>query len=173
MIEVIEYFKKHIKEFWLSYVLLILAIYFLSIRGTYTFLDLIDLLIHEPGHLLFGLFGEFFQFLGGTLMQILLPLFVALVAFFRGWKYMAQIFLFWLGHNFINISVYVDDANKMKLNIIGGSHDWNWILNRIDLIEYSEELGLMFVGFSIVSFIIMFIIPVWLRNYDDVLGDNE
>jgi hypothetical protein len=61
----------------------------------------------------------------------------------------------------------------MKLNIIGGSHDWNWILNRIDLIEYSEELGLMFVGFSIVSFIIMFIIPVWLRNYDDVLGDNE
>lgn len=162
----LETLKAHIKNYWLSYILSFAAIYFLLNRGYYTFLDLIDLFIHEPGHLLFGVFGEFVQFLGGTLMQIILPLGMAIVFFRMGKKYLSQIFLFWLGHNFINISVYVDDANKMKLKIIGGAHDWNWILNRIDLVEYAAEIGYAFVGLAILSFLFMFFIPYFFRSYD-------
>lgn len=157
---------EHIRHYWLGYILLAAAIYFLLNRGVYTFLDLINLFIHETGHLVFSLFGEFVHFLGGTLMQILLPLFVSVAFFLRAQKYLTQIFLFWLGHNFINISVYVDDANKMKLKIIGGIHDWNWILNKIDLIDYAEEIGYVFIGLSIFSFILMFFIPYFLRHYE-------
>ena len=163
----IETIKLHIKNYWLSYILSFAGIYFLINRGSYTFLDLIDLFIHEPGHLIFGLFGEFVQFLGGTLMQIILPFGVGLVFLLKGQKYLSQIFFFWLGHNFINISVYVDDANKMKLRIIGGAHDWNWILNKIGLIEYAEEIGYMFVGLAVLSFIMMFFIPYFLRDYEN------
>lgn len=159
--------KDHLKRWWLSYILFTAGVYLVSIRGTYTFLDFIDLLIHEPGHLIFSLFGQFAQFLGGTLLQILLPLSMAILFFIKGSKYWSQLFLFWLGHNFINISVYVDDANKMKLKIIGGAHDWNWILNRIGLIEFAEEIGLIFVGLSIITFIIMFFIPYFFIDNSD------
>ncbi len=169
----IDKIKFHFKEFWFSYLLAFAAVYFLSIRGTYTFLDFIDLLIHEPGHLLFSLFGQFIQFLGGTLMQILLPLAIAVIFFFNRQKYWAQIFLFWLGHNLINISVYVDDANKMKLHIIGGAHDWNWILNKIGLIEYAEEIGIFFVVVAIMTFIIMFFVPYFLRDYSETNSFDE
>lgn len=164
--------KTHFKNYWLGYILFAAGIYFVSIRGTYTFLDFIDLLIHEPGHLIFGLFGEFIQFLGGTLMQILLPLSMAIISFIKGWKYTTQLFLFWLGHNFINISVYVDDANKMKLHIIGGIHDWNWMLNKIGLIDYAEEIGLFFVGLSIITFIVMFFVPYFFIETTDDLPLN-
>ena len=165
----IETIKLHIKSYWLSYILSFAGIYFLINRGSYTFLDLIDLFIHEPGHLIFGLFGEFVQFLGGTLMQIILPLGIAIAFLYKGQKYLSQIFFFWLGHNFINISVYVDDANKMKLRIIGGAHDWNWILNKVGMIEYAEEIGYVFVGFAVLSFIAMFFIPYFLRDYENRL----
>src|SRR2546422_2587738 len=54
----------------------VLAVYggFLILHpGHYGWLDSLDLAIHEFGHPLFGLFGEFIGVLGGTLMQLLMP----------------------------------------------------------------------------------------------------
>lgn len=160
-----EKLKELIIDYWLSYLLSFAAIYFLTNRGSYTFLDFVDLLIHEPGHLIFGIFGDFVQFLGGSLMQIILPLSIGVYSLYKGYKYFAQLFFFWLGHNLINISVYADDANKMKLHLIGGIHDWNWLLGRMKMIDYAEEVGYLFVGFSIISFIIMFFIPYFSKRY--------
>jgi hypothetical protein len=39
----------------------------------YSLVDSLDLPIHEAGHPLFGFFGEFIGFAGGTLMQLLVP----------------------------------------------------------------------------------------------------
>src|SRR5206468_9796060 len=39
----------------------------------YGWLDSLDVAIHEVGHPLFGVFGEFIGMLGGTLMQLLIP----------------------------------------------------------------------------------------------------
>lgn len=157
-------FLTHIETYWLSYLLGFAGIYFVLIRGQYTLLDLIDLFIHEAGHFFFSIFGDFIQALGGTLMQIILPLVSAFVFYIKGRKLLTQIFLFWLGHNFINISVYIADANKMKLKIIGGSHDWNYILNKVGLIEYSEQLGHIFTGLAILTFIVMFFIPYFIHE---------
>ena len=39
----------------------------------YGLMDSVDLAIHEAGHPLFGIFGEFIGYAGGTLMQLLVP----------------------------------------------------------------------------------------------------
>jgi hypothetical protein len=57
--------------------LVILAVYgFVLLRDPSAFrlIDNVDLAIHEAGHVFFGPFGEFIGFLGGTLMQLIVPL---------------------------------------------------------------------------------------------------
>ena len=54
----------------------LLSIYFLWIvydpmQGS--FLDAVDLAVHETGHLLFRLFGEFLMIAGGSLFQVIMP----------------------------------------------------------------------------------------------------
>ena len=39
-----------------------------------SFLHLINLLFHEAGHIIFSPFGQFMTMLGGSLMQVLVPI---------------------------------------------------------------------------------------------------
>lgn len=155
----IDKIKFHLSKYWSSYILGLLSLYFIFNRGEYTILDWFHLFIHEPGHFLFAIFGRFLGMLGGTLMQILLPL-VCAILFFR-WKkkFSVQLCLFWLAHSLINVSVYIDDADKMKLRIIGKIHDWNWILGKMDITEHASEIGYFVFGLAIVTFLLMVLVP--------------
>lgn len=109
-----------------------------------TIIDAFDLLMHEAGHWIFALFGEFMGFLGGSLMQILIP--VIFIAYFwiKEQKFSAALLLYWLGINFINVSVYAADAFKMQLPLLGGDnaiHDWNWILGTLGLLRHAEQIA--------------------------------
>ena len=91
----------------------LLAVYggFLILHpGHYGWLDSLDLAIHEFGHPVFGIFGEFIGFLGGTLMQLLIP--AIFVAYFwrRGDRHAAMVALWWVAQNLWNVAVYVQDA---------------------------------------------------------------
>ena len=113
---------------------------------TGSFLDRVDLIAHEAGHLLFGYFGEFMLVIGGTLGQLLVP--VALAAYFalRRDFFSSSALLFWIGQNFLNISVYVKDAAVMELPLVslgGGDsiHDWNWLLLKFNVLAYDRAIG--------------------------------
>src|SRR5215470_3159056 len=82
-------------------------------------MDNIDLPIHETGHLVFAPFGEFIQFLGGTLFQLIMP--AAFVVYFvrRGDRHAASVALWWVGQSFWNISVYIADARTEDLPLVG------------------------------------------------------
>src|SRR5688572_12445647 len=87
----------------------LLSLYFLRIaydpmRGS--FLDIVDLPIHETGHLLFRLFGEFMGIAGGSLFQVILPL--VFVGYFvrREQYYSASIVMLWVGQSILNVWVY-------------------------------------------------------------------
>lgn len=99
--------------------------------------DWMNLYIHEAGHLIFKIFGRTIYFLGGSLTQILIPLALVLViARQRNWYIGAA--GFWLGENFVNVSVYIKDAPFRELRLIGRGliHDWNWLLsNNLDIAE--------------------------------------
>lgn len=104
-------------------------------------------------------------FLGGTLSQILIPLTGLIFYVYWKRKIKAQLFLFWLGQNFLNISVYVEDAPKMKLKLIGDIQDWNWILGKLGMIDFAKELSLVFIVSAFLSLGVMFFTPKFIvRN---------
>lgn len=151
---------KPLKKWYLSFLLLPLAVYFILTRGEYTLIDNIDLIIHEAGHFFFMFFGDFIQMAGGTLMQIIFPLFIAWYFYRNGYRMGVQLFIFWLGQNLINISVYAADANKMKLKLIGGRHDWLYLLNKLGLRQEADLIGYVFVVLAICIFILAILLPL-------------
>ncbi|MNL22612.1 hypothetical protein D3C87_1439660 [compost metagenome] len=119
-------------------------------------LDSFNLLIHEAGHPLFGFFGEFMGFAGGTLMQLLIPV-AFLVSFFRqGQFFSSSLMLFWLGQSLVNISIYSGDAVAMELPLFGAGdriHDWNWMLGELNLLEATPVIAGAFRLFGILCIV--------------------
>jgi len=93
-------------------------------------IDTINLFIHEAGHFFMRPFGMSVYILGGSLIQCLIPLALVIVTFRRNISYIAYP-AFWLGENFLNVSVYIQDAPYRKLKLIaqGLIHDWHWLLS--------------------------------------------
>ncbi len=159
-------FRRHYKARlrpWLgSAVLLPLCLYFAFTRGTYTFLDAADLVIHEAGHVFFAPFGPFLRMAGGTLLQILLPL--ALVWHFlrNDYRLGAQVMLFWLGHNLLNVSVYAADATARQLPLLGGdgvTHDWAYMLGRLGMLDHDAFVGGVFFALALLTFVLALVLP--------------
>lgn len=135
----------------------LLAIYgFICARSVEegSFLDRVDLIAHEAGHLFFGYFGEFIMVIGGTLGQLLVPAGIGAYFIMRREFYSSTVTLFWLGQNMFNISVYIKDAVAMELplvNIGGGEgiHDWNWLLLKFNLLAYDQTVGNIVYGLGV------------------------
>jgi hypothetical protein len=157
---------------WLpSIIMLPIIIYWIFSRGNYGLLDNADLIIHEGGHLIFIFFGKFIYTLGGTLMQLILPLIIAFYFFRNMYKTGVQVALLWLGQNLINISVYAADARARKLHLLGGNkvyHDWTYMLGTLGILDYDIEVGYFFFSLAILIFIIVLITPKLMEGYSPV-----
>jgi len=163
-------------NFWNSFspwigtiVLLPVVVYYTLNGGRFTFIDYINLLIHEGGHGIFKIFGKFIYTLGGTLMQVIIPGMFVVFYLLKKKKFGAQLFLIWLGENLINISVYAADAKSQKLPLLGGNrvyHDWNWLLNETGLLEYDYAVGNFFFGLGILMFVTALLIPLLVREHE-------
>lgn len=129
----------------------LLSIYFLWIaynpmQGS--FLDNVDLPIHETGHLLFRLFGEFMSVAGGSLFQVIFPgVFVGYFIWHEKY-YSAAILLFWVGQSILNVWVYAADAVVMQLVLTSGFtgtegsfHDWNYLLTQTGLLGSTKTVA--------------------------------
>ncbi|MGK9475789.1 hypothetical protein ACSSV9_03120 [Melioribacter sp. OK-6-Me] len=144
--------------------------------GKVFLLNEINLLIHEGGHGVFALFGKFIYTLGGTLMQIIIPL-LFIIYYYKEKKYtLARIFLLWLAQNLINISIYASDAAEKKLRLLGGSkvyHDWNYILSSINLLEYDNIIGLLFYLLALLIFVYILIMPLLIGEKRRLSPEEE
>ncbi len=115
------------------------VIYFFSAVRTPTephIIDVVNLIFHEAGHTLFSIGPELLMVLGGSLMQVLIPLLLVLYFAFRGEFFSSSILLFWLGHSIINVSVYAGDAFLRQLPLLGGDgviHDWAYLSAHLGL----------------------------------------
>ncbi|MFA6097729.1 MAG: hypothetical protein WC788_08985 [Candidatus Paceibacterota bacterium] len=140
--------KKYRFSLWKIGILAIVTAYFLNIALHYaqwTFLDNVDLIIHEAGHFIFGILGnEFLAVAGGTLLQILMPLAFVTYFFLTGQKFSGALTMFWLGQSFLNVSVYAQDAVRGKLPLLGGDgsiHDWNFMLRHLNLLPSTDPIA--------------------------------
>lgn len=111
------------------------------------FLDRVDLVIHEAGHMFFSWFGEFMKVIGGTIGQLFVPAAFTVYFHLRREGFSSAVTLFWCGQNLFNISLYVKDAQAMALPLVsvgGGDdtiHDWNYILSRLGLLRGDQVIG--------------------------------
>ena len=99
--------------------------------ANWIFLNGVDLVFHEAGHVIFMPFGETLYLMGGSLFQVLLPMMLAGVFFRRGEQVNAAVMLLWAAQNLGNVSVYIADAQERALPLLGGDpdhHDWWQIL---------------------------------------------
>lgn len=112
--------------------------------SVFRFLDGVNLVFHEAGHVLFGLSGEFVGAWGGTLMQLTIPAAVTVYFVYHRQRYAGAITLFWSAQNLVSISVYIKDARARRLPLLGGEeviHDWSYILGRLNLVQQDQVIG--------------------------------
>jgi hypothetical protein len=112
------------------------------------FLHLPNLVFHEAGHMIFSPLGQFMTVLGGSLMQVLIPV-VAAIAFVKQRQpFGAAICVWWAGQNLVDLAPYIADARALQLVLLGGKtgaevegHDWEFILTRLRLLHRDQAIG--------------------------------
>jgi len=104
-------------------------------------IDTVNFIFHEAGHPIFSIFGEFVQFLGGTLGQLIIPLMFFGYFFFHRQFFSSGIMMWWFGQNFIGVGTYIADARMQVLELIGGQHDWTYLLGRLGVLKYDQIIG--------------------------------
>ena len=111
--------------------------------GVLGFIHMIDLVFHEAGHVIFGLFGRFLGVLGGSLNQVLIPAVCTAYFLWHGRRAAAAVTLFWTGESVVDVAIYVADGRDMKLPLLadGLTHDWNWILSELSLRNQAGPIG--------------------------------
>ncbi len=115
-----------------------------------SFMHLINLPFHEAGHIIFRPFGQFLMMLGGSLMQLIVPLIccITLLAKTRD-PFGASVSLWWLGESFMDLAPYINDARELKMILLGGVtgrevadyHDWEFILRKLGCLECDHILA--------------------------------
>lgn len=161
-------YENLLKKWAGSIILTPLCIFYTMNQGQFTFIDYINLLLHEGGHGIFRFFGDFIYTLGGTLMQLIIPSLCIWYAISNRKKFINQLSVLWLGESFINVSVYAADARERALPLLGGNkvyHDWNWMLSRLNILEYDDIIGLAFYLLGIGCFIISLLAPLFYIEY--------
>ena len=122
--------------------------------ATFRWLDLVNLVFHEAGHLVFGFFGEFFGILGGSLMQVLIPGVVTGYFLLYGQRWSGMVTLFWVSESLFSVSVYVKDARAQALPLLGGDdaiHDWHWLLSRLGILPWDQVVGAAIYAMGLVA----------------------
>lgn len=131
----------------------------LAAPASWSFVDNINLPVHETGHLVFAPFGDTLQLLGGSVLQLLLPLAFAAYFTMHRDEHAASIGIWWVGQNFVNISTYMADAQTMDLPLVGGGeHDWHVLLEQWGVLSQAVQYAQFARGFGL---LVMLVATVW------------
>ncbi len=105
-------------------------------------LDNVNLIIHEGGHFFFSWFGETISILGGTLAELLVPLLAGFYFFWHRHTTGLAFNAFWFFENFLYIGVYMADARRQALPLVGsGEHDWEILFTQWNVLGYDQVIG--------------------------------
>jgi hypothetical protein len=122
-------------------------------NGWTPFLDGVNLIFHEAGHPLFGLFHwETLTILGGTLMELLVPSALCLAFVWKRQPLGTALCGQWAAQNLLYIACYMADARAQELPLAGGGeHDWTALLSQWGLLERDTVLAgrVAFLGWTL------------------------
>jgi hypothetical protein len=119
--------------------------FFPFVRGVRVpLLGWIDLAIHEAGHVFAMPFPDIVTAAMGSGFQILVPLLLAVAFWVKERDPLGTaVTLGWAGAAMQDASVYIADAPYQRLPLIGGHHDWAWVLGPrgIDRLDLADEVS--------------------------------
>ena len=116
-------------------------------QTSFLFIDNVNLVVHEGGHLLFGWFGYSIGIWGGTLLQWLVPLLLAAFFFVQRETAGYTFCTFFFFENWLYTAAYMADARTMILPLVtvGDAeytiHDWNFIFSQIGLLSHDTTIA--------------------------------
>lgn len=114
----------------------------LAFAYEYHFLDGVNLLFHEAGHIFLAFFGQTIHFLGGTIAQLFFPLACAFHFLKQAKIYETFLMGIWFAESLMYMAHYLGDAQAQALPLVGGHiHDWNWLLSRWGVLEHCEAIA--------------------------------
>ena len=125
-------------------VLLFAAWVWRYIREPETILHGSILIFHEAGHVLFMPFGEFMMVLGGSLFQLMVPLFLIGYFVWRRDFFAACFAALYLAASLDNLARYIADARAGELPLLGGersNHDWTFLLIEMKQLDSDLAIG--------------------------------
>ena len=140
--------------------LLFFLILFRSEPGFMFVLDHANLLFHEAGHPIVGLFSSRLEPYGGTVGQLAFPVILAVTCWRKGQAIGFAASCIWFFENWLNIARYMADARELQLPLVGGGdHDWNTILSRWGWLQYDTGIA---AGLRVAAWVGMLASCAWL-----------
>jgi hypothetical protein len=147
-------------------------------QGLLLLMDGVFVPIHEGGHLLFRMLGEFMMVAGGTILQLLVPVLLASYFILHRQAQGVAFCLFFMFEQFLPIATYMADARAQELPLlsIGGGedviHDWNYLFGKLGLLDHDIQIA-GFVRF--VGWMGMIAVVIWLlwRAVNDVVPSTD
>jgi hypothetical protein len=127
-----------------------------------SFLHLVNLPFHEAGHVFFGFLGRFLGVLGGSLMQLLVPLIVGGAFLYRRNPFGGAVGLWWLGESALDLAPYINDARAGQLELLGGVtgsevedyHDWEVLLRQLGWLQHDHAIARLAHGLGAVCMLL-------------------
>lgn len=131
---------------WLGFYALFLTYVFHS-HGSFLFIDMANLVVHEGGHMLFGWFGPTLGLWGGTLLQWLVPFLLATYFFMQRQVCSFAFCAFFFFENWLYTATYMADARAMILPLVTTGdpdnieHDWHTIFSNLGVLQYDTTIA--------------------------------
>ncbi|MBU2590655.1 MAG: hypothetical protein KKC21_01365 [Nitrospinae bacterium] len=150
----------------IGFLLLVTAIIF-DADGFIFIIDHANLLFHEAGHPIFGMFGQTMSLYGGTLGQLAIPLICGYAFLKQGATASVAVTMLWFFENFFNIARYMADARAHLLPLVGGGeHDWTNIFNRWGVLPHDVTIAnfVRFLGWAGLISTMIFVTYKWRRQ---------
>jgi hypothetical protein len=125
-----------------------------------------DLGIHEFGHLIVWWAPELMLQLAGSLTQVALPLLIGAYFLWKRDRMAAVLMVAWAAESLNNVSVYIYDATRMALPLVGddgsgAGHDWHNVLSRLGALEHTDAVAYSVRGLSAVMFAVALGLAAW------------
>ena len=121
---------------------------------TWWFIQNVNLIFHEAGHVIFMFFGDFMHIFGGSFLEMLIPSLITFHFFRTRQIFSAACTSWWMATAFLSVSIYASDAQERTLPLITrdvSTHDWFNILVSFGLLKYDDLFGYFFWCLSLLS----------------------
>ncbi|HEY3418282.1 MAG TPA: hypothetical protein VGM23_15500, partial [Armatimonadota bacterium] len=127
-----------------------------------------DLFIHEIGHGLFSAFGETLTVMGGSLLQLLIPMGATTYFLLTKQRFGAVFSVFWIGVNFFDVAIYMADARALRLPLATFAsdsdsviHDWNFLFDRWHVLMYDVNIAAVVNALGWLLLIASLLLGLW------------